>query len=600
MDAGRSNSIQKLKEFIDIVDLIGEFVSLKRAGRRYVGLCPFHTEKTPSFFVDPQTQFFYCFGCNTGGDAIRFIMRYKGFSFNEAVSFLAKRYNVPVDISFHSKKEGSEKLLELIEIAENFFYHQLRHSKTGEIARKYLEKRGVIDKVIEEQRLGYAPPGWKSLVKHFTEKNLDLRKGVEIGLFGSSSGGYYDKFRNRLIFPIRDTRGYTVAFGGRILDSDVSGEPKYLNSPESSIYQKRNLLYQFHLAQEACRKEGREVLLVEGYMDALAFHNVGFYRVVATLGTAFTAQQARLIKRIADEVILVYDGDDAGRKAMIRIFPFLVQEGLKSSCVVLPEGMDPDDFLKNHSLEDFQKLLQSRKDLGEFVIEEFLKTWDGTSRGKMAVLENIFPYIKNIAEPVPYSEYVSLLASRLGLSEQIVIEQFGTFQKKISKDTSYNFKKAVVADTPPLEEEILRIVLKYPFFVDELLSNERVCLLIAESSPVYAEIFNALKETRLEFQERQDNNFYVNQVYEKLADTRARDLISRLLLEGGEFYSSQEIAEVFLKDYLEALKKRLARINRESLIKMLVSAEKKGDFEVVKNLLREICLLGKEGFFPKN
>ncbi|MEJ5300443.1 MAG: DNA primase [Thermodesulforhabdaceae bacterium] len=635
--------IEKIKEVADILDIVGEAVNLRRAGRYYVGLCPFHAEKTPSFYVDHQRQIFHCFGCGAGGDVIKFVMQHRGLSFPEAIEFLADRYNIRIETS----RPGTEAnrtslLLQYIAVAEEFYYQQLRYSSEGSVAREYLKKRQIDERIVEEQRLGYAPQSWDALVRHFKNKGLDLQKGVELGLFAVASNRsgekFYDRFRNRLIFPIRNHRGKVIAFGGRTLaEGDSSNEPKYLNSPESEIYRKRSTLYQFHLAQEACRKEKRQIILVEGYMDALAFHRVGFYRAVATLGTALTPQQARLIKRIADEVLLVYDGDEAGIKAMIRNFPVLAQEGLQAFCVVLPDGMDPDDFFRNHSLTDFENLMNSKMDLGEFAIDEILKSWDGSTNGKMKVLSDLFNYLEAISHPVMQAEYIKMAGIKLGLSDEVINKQFKLWSKSskspmpgefpsinysgkvdlikakshfvqhsnaANSSKKYSPRETYMDTSPPsLEEEILKILVTYPHTVEVIAHKNCWEYLLGNDVEAYDRCNPGQELTRLIFKgfyeewleissnEWNKNKFCIDQIYDRVQDPKARNLLSKIIFES-KLDIGESTARLFLNDYLGALEKQFLKERRNYLVRKLAEAEKKGDVESIKDTLRKIqCLM---------
>jgi len=621
--AGARNEqlIEKIKEAADILDIVGEVVNLRRAGRYYAGLCPFHAEKTPSFFVDPHRQLFHCFGCGAGGDVIKFVMQHRGLSFSEAVEFLADRYNIRIETG-RPRTESSRAalLLRYVAIAEEFYYRQLRYSSEGSRAREYLRKRQIDDRIVEEQRLGYAPQSWDALVRHFKEQGLDLQKGVELGLFGAASSNHsgerlYDRFRNRLIFPIRNARGQVIAFGGRTLDEGNShNEPKYLNSPESDLYRKRTILYQFHLAQEACRKQ-RQVILVEGYMDALAFHRAGFYRVVATLGTALTPQQARLIKRIADEVVLVYDGDEAGKKAMIRNFPVLAQESMQASCVVLPEGMDPDDFLRKYSLDDFQTLMNSRMDLGEFVVTETLNSWDGSTGGKMKVLSELFPYLEAIPHPVVQAEYIKTAGLRLGIADEVINEQFKLWRKTSTegaesrtsslnqaKPATRNWGKALkqeLGHNPinrmfSIEEEIIKILVVYPHLAEKIFQKDcwQTFLDNLPGNTGLKSTWQILKAFHEEWLENSPNGwnknkFRVDKIYDRIKDQKARDMFSKMIFDN-KFCGNETTACLFLNDYLGALEKQVVKLRRDQLMRELAEAEKKGDTEIIKNTLRKI------------
>jgi len=417
-----SDAATLVKEAADIVDVVGQVVKLRRVGNRYLGLCPFHQEKTPSFQVDAENQLYYCFGCGSGGDILSFVMKSQNIAFGEALQSLAERYHVhlPEEEPSHAQREAKREadgLYLVLEAANQFFTGQLHHSPAGELARRTIEQRGLPARVVEEQRLGYAPNRWDGLLQHLRQSGLDPQLGVKAGLLVISAGErLYDRFRHRLIFPITNDRGKVVAFGGRSLDGS---DPKYLNSPETALYHKGRMLYNLGRAREACRQT-RQVVLVEGYMDLLAFHCQGFYRVVATLGTALTAQQVRLLARLADEVVLLYDADAAGERAMIRALPLFLQERLAVTCPKLPAGMDPDDFLKAEGLEGLDRILRDRQDLGQVAVEQILAGWDGTTAGKTTIIDELQPLLDAVQQPVLYDEYLRLAGGRLALSAAVI------------------------------------------------------------------------------------------------------------------------------------------------------------------------------------
>ena len=343
-----------VKQAVDIVEVIGRAVHLRRSGNRHVGLCPFHQEKTPSFQVDADNQLYYCFGCGTGGDVLSFVMKHQNLTFTDAVKYLSDRYNIPLPQKDHAvrddlllaSQEERKRILAAIECCGGLLLPPASCRPEGRAAREYIAERGLPEEVVESQKLGYAPARGDGLFEHLKKSGIEPALAVKAGLLGQSSNDsskFFDRFRNRLIFPIRDERDVIVAFGGRILSQDEQNEPKYLNSPETPVYHKGRMLYQYAVARQACRKV-RQALLVEGYMDLLAFHAKGFYRVAATLGTALTSQQVRLLSRMCDEVVLAYDGDDAGERAMLRALPLFLAEELSVSCIRFPEGLDPGRF----------------------------------------------------------------------------------------------------------------------------------------------------------------------------------------------------------------------------------------------------------------
>ncbi len=590
---GSRDLVERIKEAVDIVELISEVVPLKRSGRRYSGLCPFHSEKTPSFFVNPDEQFFYCFGCGAGGDVIKFVMKHRGLDFREAIKYLIDRYNIPVDVTGdkYGGIDSRKRYLEVIQKAQSFYHEILLYDSKGKEALEYLNNRGIGLDIIKSQKLGYAPPEWDSLLNYFKQNNISVEDGVAVGLFSTSSkGSFYDRFRNRVIFPIRNTQGYTVAFGGRSLDGS---DPKYLNSPETPIYRKRTLLYQYDIAVDACRKHGQSsfVFLVEGYMDALAFHRAGEYRVVATLGTAFTDQQARLLKRLADEVILVYDGDTAGRKAMIRIFPFLLKERIKSSCILLPDGMDPDDFLRDKGLDDFNQLVENRVDLIRFVVDEYASSWDGTTTGKMHVLSELYSLFKDVSDPLLYRECAEIISWKLDVPSDVVIEQFRVWDRRgrrrgiSSGETSLSASEYVSSGTG---EKLVRILVRYP---ELLVRVEDIRDELVENLPKpLASVFLGLYE---EWKNSEKGDLDIHRVYERIDDDSGREILARFTMEDDE-YSGKDIAGVFLDDYVAAFCRKTRIMNRERIKQKLYEAEEKGDFDSVRVLIDQLRTIGAD------
>lgn len=593
-----SDLAARVKQAADIVDVVGRVVSLRRAGQRLVGLCPFHREKTPSFHVDPENQLFHCFGCGQGGDVVTFVMKHQNLAFGDALRYLADRYHVVLPEASHrtvaaaeaSRKER-EALLAVVEAGAEFFYGQLHHSPAGRVAREYLQRRGIPAHVVETERMGYAPDRWDGLLRHLEQCGLDTGLAEKVGLLSrGSKDRVYDRFRHRLIFPIRDEQNRVVAFGGRSLPRDVAGEngpagasrgeePKYLNSPESPLYHKGRMLYQLARAREACRNH-RQVLLVEGYLDLLAFHAHGFHRVVATLGTALTPHQVRLLSRMADEVVLAYDGDEAGEKAMLRSLPLFLEEELTVSCIRFPDGMDPDDYLKAHGMEGLEELLSRREDLGRYAIGKVLENWDGSSGGKSRVVNALRPLLRNVRQPVLRAEYVRMVAGRLSVPESAVMEQVEGREERRATTRRTPSRTLETRVEPPgcLEESIVRLMIRYPGFIDEV-----------ERSGALDHFGNSrlrtLAETLLRSPHPPAAAFSASTVFEQLEDPEVRGLLTRFMMESGEL----EDVETHLRDWLGALchlKPRRSRLC--ALSEALDRAQREGNMVEVKTLLGQI------------
>jgi len=418
---GKSREVvDEIRRRVNILDVISSHVTLRRSGRNYKGLCPFHSEKTPSFNVDPDRGFFYCFGCHAGGDVFDFVMRIGTRTFGEARDELAARAGIRLDPTgeeAHASGER-ERLLRIADASAAFFRAQLRGA-AGESARRYLDARGVDPAIRESFRLGFAPPGWDNLLRALQAKGFDAGIAEQAGVAVSRpSGGHYDALRGRLIFPIHDLQGRPVAFGGRVLDREST--PKYLNTRETSLFVKGKTLYALNDAREAIR-DGGTAVVVEGYMDALACHQFGVHNAVASLGTALTIDQVLLLKRFASSAVLVYDADAAGVGAAERGLDVFEQAELPVKVAVLPGQSDPDAFLRREGPEAFQRVCDAALPIFDYRLAMAARRHDDrTVEGKVGIVNELSQLIISATNPVRQGEYVRLLADRLGVREDAI------------------------------------------------------------------------------------------------------------------------------------------------------------------------------------
>lgn len=433
--------IQEVAEKNDIYELVSQYVSLKRAGSSYIGLCPFHNEKTPSFSVSPQKGIFHCFGCGEGGNSISFLMKIENISFYEAMKRLAEKANVELpkaddgdfDRGFAKKKER-ELIYEINKEAALHFYNNL---KTGDAGIRYFKSREIDGACAKSFWLGYAKDSWDDMFSHL--KNLGYAESdiLKAGLItGNDSGKFYDRFRNRVMFPIFDERDNIIGFGGRVLNDD---KPKYLNSPEGLVFSKGKNLFSLNAAK---RTRADFVILVEGYMDVIALAKQGWVNSVATLGTALTSDQAKILKRYFKEAVICYDSDGAGRTATNRAITIMRQAGLKASVMYLDGGKDPDEFIKKKGKEAFNSALNERKTDITYLLEYYREKYDINIDGqKVAYTEEIVPYLLLIENPVELDVYVNKLAEITGISSQSLYSQLGI--KKHNASSSAPQVKAI-------------------------------------------------------------------------------------------------------------------------------------------------------------
>jgi len=449
--------ISEIKNAADIVDIVSESVLLKKAGKNYIGLCPFHSEKTPSFTVSPDKQIFHCFGCSTGGNVFSFLMKQEGFSFPEAARHLAKRYGVDVPdrpLSPEQKKKIGEResVLDINRRAGDFYHQTLLNSTAGQNARSYLSKRGISQKTIVEFKLGYARDGWDHLLRFFSNKRISSMLLEKSGLIlaRKNKSGHYDRFRNRVIFPIFDVNLQVVGFGGRVLDDAL---PKYLNSPETAIYNKSRSLYGIHRAKDKCRATGT-VYIVEGYLDLLALHQHGIENSVATLGTALTADHVKLLTRYARRMILVYDSDEAGIRSAQRCIETFWKEHVDfrredvfsedkadTHILVLPTGHDPDSYIFEHGPEAFIAAASDSPGIITFLMDCAVRKHGLTTEGKIRVISELQEPLAAINDPIAQAIYIQQLAERLGIAESAVLERIRTVASRPSRATAFAGQK---------------------------------------------------------------------------------------------------------------------------------------------------------------
>ncbi|RPJ11289.1 MAG: DNA primase [Deltaproteobacteria bacterium] len=456
--------VSEVRERARILEVVSDYVTLKKTGRNYKGLCPFHSEKTPSFMVNEEKQIFHCFGCGEGGDVFTFLMKTGQFSFPQAVEELAKRYGVklpPKELSPQQKKELAKRdLFFQINQAVSEYYHELLlHPKEGEEARRYLSQRGIREEVIEEHRLGYSLDRWDGLVRYLDGKKFPFETARELGLILPKKTGWYDAFRGRIIFPIFDLYQRVVGFGGRIMKE---GEPKYLNSPESEVYHKGEILYGLHVAKREVGARD-QVFLCEGYFDLLTLHQHGFKQSVATLGTALTPGHIRTLKRYTSNFVTLFDGDSAGIQATLRSLPLFLEEEAWGETVVLPSGEDPDGFLRKGGREAFEKMVEKRIPLIDFFLEGRMKSRNmGSIEEKVKVAREGLGLIRRIPEGIRRSFYLRRLSERLDLEESVLREMLGVRPKESGKEEGTSRIRGPEEIFSRSEEMVVSLMIHHP------------------------------------------------------------------------------------------------------------------------------------------
>ncbi len=567
---------EEIRRRADIVALVGQFVQLRKAGRNHVGLCPFHTESAPSFTVNPAKQIFHCFGCKRGGDIFAFWMEYHGTTFPEAVKELAERYNVPLSDEPSSadekrKAKYRKALFEVNEQASLFFHKALKEETQGKRARAYLKGRSISKEIISQYRLGYAPDSWDKLANFLTRKFGNLKIAAAAGLVvARERGGYYDRFRNRVVFPISNLRGQIVGFGGRVLDDSL---PKYLNSPESPVFHKGSLLYGLNHASGAIRKAGR-VVIVEGYMDFLALRKHGLEGVVATLGTALTSEHVRRLKGYATEAVVVFDSDRAGKTAALKSLPLFLNEGLKARAVVLPEGHDPDSFVHAEGLDALLGLIQKAGSVFDFYVDLRLSEMDGSIEGKVDVIKEILPALSDLRHSSQQSLYVGRLSERLGVKEDIVWQELKTIirhgpEAAAKMELTSQLKEPQVKNTFSRDLHLLNLLIHHPEAAQRL-SHASWQLLLTDGSVIeIAELF--FRSCTVE------GSFKVEEMLGKLESEKAREKLREGMLLPS-FYSEKTV-DLAIRELEE-------KIRRIALSRSIQKARQQGDIRDLNRLLK--------------
>ena len=577
--------VSEIRDRSSIQEVVSDYVTLKKTGKNYKGLCPFHSEKTPSFMVNEEKQIFHCFGCGEGGDVFTFLMKAGQFSFPQAVEELAKRYGVQLpsrELSATQNKEMAkrEALFHINQIASEYFHDLLTKRREGEEGRKYLSQRGISQEVIVEHRLGTSTDRWDGLVQYLQEKKVSLELAWELGLiFPKKREGWYDAFRGRILFPIFDLHQRIVGFGGRVIRE---GQPKYLNSPESSIYHKGEVLYGLQVAKRYATEKDC-VIIVEGYFDLLTLHQYGLNHSVATLGTALTTQHIRTLKRYTKNLITLFDADQAGVQATLRSLPLFLEEEVAGKTIVLPKGEDPDGFLRKGNLEDFGKRAERAVPLIDFFFERLMKTTDVKSiDGKVSVAKEGVALLGKIPDKIRRDFYTKALAERLDVKESFLYEMLRFSPKEPSKVGEDFRKSSMERSFPKSEEIVVRLMVHHPEVIPTI-SKEGI---VKEfESPILQKIAEALEDLyqrkgRLDLPEALAN------FEEDLKGRLCEFAFQEGGLEGGD-------QGKILQDCIQKIREKRLKKEKGELLKRIKEAEKQQEEKRLVPLLKERQELAK-------
>lgn len=579
--------IQRVKDENDIVDVISETVKLKRSGRNHQGLCPFHSEKTPSFSVSSDKQIYKCFGCGEAGNVITFVMKTKRFSFVEAIKYLAQRANIPIELDDEKTKRinnHKDRLYKLNVEAARFFFNNLKKSK---VAQDYFTRRGISSATVRRFGLGYSLDSWDSLKKYLLSRGYSDIDLLAVGLIiKSQKGTQYDRFRNRLMFPVFDYMGRVIGFGGRVFGDE---KPKYLNSPESIVFQKGTNLYGLNFALK--NSKSRTFIIVEGYMDCISLHQYGITNVVASLGTALTEKQAKLLKRYCDQVIISYDADTAGQTATLRGLEILRKEGFEVKVLKVPSGKDPDEYIRANGTQAFQTLVEKALPLLDYRIK---RAEDGINLKNQ---QDIIRYIERVTgilaelNPVEKDVYIKRISQETGIKEQAIYDllkqrlvKSGSKEEHMNNIPEIGRKLYIEPANIKAARALLKIISmdekNYEFVNDEFDSND----FILDS---HRKVYDLIVEAR----ESKEANIlkYVEDRCDDVESSKEWTIISNMQLLDEDLMNKQ-----LIQDYLKKIKGYKLEVSKKQIMLKIKECEAKGEIEQSLNLAKKLLEIKKK------
>lgn len=589
-------TIEQIRRNVDIVDIIAEYVPLKKQGRNFFGLCPFHGEKTPSFSVAPEKQIFHCFGCKAGGNVYTFLMDIEGWSFLETVQHLSDKTGIAIpNVSFGStgsKPDHFGKMIEMHALLTKLYHYCLTETIHGKKALNYLKTRGIQPDTIRKFQIGFSPDSWDFTTSFLARRGFSLDEAEEAGILSKRNfdGKIFDRFRNRIMFPISNPRGETIAFGGRIFEH---GEPKYLNSPESPIFDKSKILYGFHTARASIRSK-RQAILFEGYIDVISAYGAGIHNAIATLGTSLTEEQARQIRRTAESVVICYDSDEAGEKAALRAAELLENTGCFVKIAKLPDGYDPDDYIQSFGGEKlFGEVISQASTTMSFKMAVLRKGKNLLDEGeRMRFVEEVLREISRLPKAVERDHYLRQIAEEFSLSlDALKKQQFQYYlQMKRKKDNEpilrdANSGKSLASNRLlPANENAERLLLAH------MMKSDEVAYKIKEelADSFYIDEHSALAAYIYAFYEK-GHSPDISSLLETISDRKILQTASELaIVELNEALSEEE-----LRDYIRVIKTYPQWLSIKEKVKEKNEAERRNDYIAAAKIATEILEMKK-------
>ncbi len=590
------DKIKEISRSVDIVDVVSEYVHLKKQGRNYFGLCPFHDEKTPSFSVSPEKQIFYCFGCGQGGNVFSFLMDIEGISFQEAAVKLANRANIPLQINYsHSRRrvpDQHEKMMEAHELLRQLYHHLLVNTNKGQEALQYLQKRNFSQEIIEEFQIGYSLDEWDSSLKFLKSKGFseELLEKAGLVIKSETNESYYDRFRGRIMFPITDHKGNTVAFSGRVIDG---GEPKYLNSPETPIFRKGQILFNFHRARPAIRKK-RTVVIFEGFADCIAAYSAGIEHSICTMGTALTDEQIHTIKRNAERVILCFDSDLPGQKATLKAGEMLQNSGCLVQVAILPDAKDPDEYIRKKGKQSFiNRVINESITFMAFKMKYYRRGKNLQNEAdQILYIDQVLRELSKIDNAIERDVYIRQLAEEFSLSLDALKQQ----QRKIY----YELKKNTRNKNGTEKEKRFSPVIINKQLPNRFVNAERMLIAHMLKSASFTErVRNTLKETPFSVDDHQAIVTYLYAYYEEGNEPDLNHFLNfindrhlkQLVVEIGMIPAGNEVSDREFQDYIKHVMNQHILLKIKEKEKESKEAEREKNFKKAAEIANEIIKL---------
>lgn len=584
--AARDEAVETIRQRIDIVELVSRYVKLKKVGSNYSGLCPFHAEKAPSFSVSPRKGFFHCFGCKASGDVFSFLMKIEGKDFPEVLQELADRAGVelpkrrPADI--RGREEGRRQI-EINQTAADYYHRQLLDPGAGKRARDYLERRGLGEDFVRRFQLGYAPGGWQGLCDHLQHEKVSLEDAAALGLVGKGSRGFYDTYRDRLIFPIVGLDGKVRGFGARVLDPKEEG-PKYINSRQSRVFDKSEILYGLQQARAAIQSGG-EAVLVEGYFDVLTPAAAGVEKVIATCGTALTENHSRVLRRFCEKVITVFDADAAGLAASYRSARVMLEQDLSPYMVTLPAGEDPDSFVRDQGGEAFQRLIEGARPTIEVLAESAYREAGSDVEARTRALKKLLPLLAACRDKLRLGNYTHMLADRFTVGEDYIRQALNQARRREGdrrpSGAAGTFQAAGPAASHPDEETLVVLLHLFPSLSSRAAETEVIEQIDAEP---LRELVRQMIDAGPDGAERS--------WFDGLEDQELKNRLIGMSITDDAY--PEDKAEYLLQECVVKIRRRHLKTEQRRLTEGIQQAEREGNQQEIQKLQKDKIQLDRE------